>query len=103
MPPSSSSSSSSIRTDTSNSATPPMQSKQQQQQQQQPLHTSSLKILRVANQELSSGNKSGSVFLQLSKGAVAWPLERTVAQARVQRHIQAVIDAEGEDEAQHEM
>jgi hypothetical protein len=64
------------------------------QQNKQPTKPISLEILRVADQELSSGNKSGAVFLQLSKGAVAWPLERPVAQARVQRHIQAFIDAD---------
>jgi hypothetical protein len=85
------SSSSSNRTAgrTGDSTTQPMQSKQQQQQ---PLLT--LEILRVANQEISSGSKSGAVFFQLSKGAVAWPLERPVAQARIQRHIQALIDAD---------
>lgn len=76
---------------TGNSTTQPMLSKQQQQQQQPLL---SLEILRVADQELSSGNKSGAVFFQLSKGAVAWPLERPVALARIQRHIQALIDAD---------
>jgi hypothetical protein len=75
---------------------PPPSSKQHQQQQQ-PNSSISLAVLRVADQELSSGSKSGAVFVQLSKGAVAWPLERPVAQARVQRHIQALIDAEQEE------
>jgi hypothetical protein len=72
-------------------------SSNQPPQSSKPKRAISLEVLRVADQELSSGNKSGAVFVQLSKGAVAWPLERPVAQARVQRHIQAWIDAEEED------
>jgi hypothetical protein len=51
-----------------------------------------LKVLQVAEQELSAGNKSGQVLVQLSKGAVAWPLDRPVAQARVSRKLQAKIE-----------
>jgi hypothetical protein len=50
--------------------------------------SSLLSELRVAQQELHSGQQSGRVFLQLSPGSVAFPLDRSVAQARVERRLQ---------------
>jgi hypothetical protein len=48
-----------------------------------------LQELQVAQQELRSGSQSGRVFVRLSPGAVvAFPLDRSVAQARVERKIQ---------------
>ena len=64
---------------------PPASSSSPSQQQ-------SLDILRVAQQELSSGNQSGQVFVQLSPGAVALAVERPVVQARVSRLLQHAID-----------
>lgn len=52
--------------------------------------------LRVADQELLSGNTSGRVFQQLSRGAVAFPVDRPVAQARVSRQIQQHIAQEAD-------
>ena len=49
--------------------------------------------LRVADQELSSGDQTGKVFVQLSPGAVASLTDRDVAQARVSRHLRKAIDA----------
>jgi hypothetical protein len=50
--------------------------------------------LRVADQELSSGNTKGQVFVQVSKGAVAFLTDRPVVQARVSRQLRASIEAE---------
>jgi hypothetical protein len=50
--------------------------------------------LRVADQELLSGNTRGKVFLQLSKGAVAFLTDRPVVQARVSRQLRENIEAE---------
>jgi chaperonin cofactor prefoldin len=48
-----------------------------------------LQELQVAQQELRSGSQSGRVYVRLSPGAVvAFPLDRSVAQARVERKIQ---------------
>jgi hypothetical protein len=58
-----------------------------------PAASPSLAILRVSQQELSSGHQGGQVFLRLSPGAVALPLDRVVAQARVSRQVRAAIDA----------
>jgi hypothetical protein len=55
--------------------------------------SSSLAILRVSQQELSSGHQGGQVLLRLSPGAVALPVDRVVAQARVSRQVRAAIDA----------
>ena len=53
----------------------------------------SLQELRVADQELSSGNQTGAVYVRLSPGAVAFLTERHVAQARVSRHLRDAIDS----------
>lgn len=53
----------------------------------------SVQELRVADQELSSGDQTGKVFVQLSSGAVAFLTDRDVAQARVSRHLRKAIDA----------
>jgi hypothetical protein len=56
-----------------------------------PTTTSLLQLqeLQVAQQELRSGSQSGRVYVRLSPGAVvAFPLDRSVAQARVERKIQ---------------
>lgn len=48
-----------------------------------------LQELQVAQQELRSGSQSGRVYVRLSPGAVvAFPLDRSVAQARVERKMQ---------------
>lgn len=52
----------------------------------------SLEVLRVAQQELSSGNQKGQVFLQLSPGAVAFQIDRPVLQARVSRLLHEAIE-----------
>ena len=71
----------------------PNKSPQQHQQH-------SLQVLRVAQQELSSGNQSGSVFCQLSPGAVAFAYERPVLQARVSRLLhQAILQQEEDNDA----
>jgi hypothetical protein len=54
----------------------------------------SIEELRVSQQELSSGNTKGQVFVQLSKGAVAFLTDRLVVQARVSRQLRERIDAE---------
>ena len=66
--------------------------------EQQPKETSqqSLEVLRVASQELSSGNQTGQVFLQLSPGAVAFSLERPVLQARVSRLLHEAIEKDSD-------
>lgn len=51
-----------------------------------------LEELRVADQELSSGNVQGRVFVQISPGAVAFLTDRPVAQARVSRLLKQAID-----------
>jgi len=51
-----------------------------------------LQELRVAHQELRSGNQQGQVFLRLSPEAVAFPMERHVAEARVSRQLQDAIN-----------
>jgi hypothetical protein len=53
-----------------------------------------IESLRVADQELSSGNTAGRVFVRLSTGSVAFLTERPVAQARVSRQLRAAIGAE---------
>ena len=57
-----------------------------------PAQQHSLEVLRVAQQELSSGNQSGRVFYQLSPGAVALSIDRPVLQARVSRLLHEAID-----------
>jgi hypothetical protein len=57
--------------------------------------SSLLSELRVAQQELHSGQQSGRVFLQLSPGSVAFPLDRSVAQARVERRRQELETTAG--------
>ena len=52
----------------------------------------SVDVLRVAQQELSSGNRSGQVFCQLSPGAVAFAVDRPVLQARVSRLLHQAIE-----------
>lgn len=64
-------------------------SSSQQEQTTQPLE-----VLRVAHQELSSGNQRGQVFVQLSPGAVALHVDRPVAQARVSRLLHQAIEKE---------
>jgi hypothetical protein len=54
----------------------------------------SLPELRVLQQELYAGNQSGQVFLRLSPGSVAFPIDRPVARARVERHIQKLVEEE---------
>ena len=49
--------------------------------------------LRVADQELSAGDQTGPVFVQLSPGAVAFLTDRPIAQARISRHLRQAIDA----------
>ena len=56
--------------------------------------TLSVDVLRVSQQELSSGNQQGPVFLQLSPGAVALQQERPVLQARVSRLLYDAIERE---------
>lgn len=65
-------------------------------QQAQATKQQSLEVLRVASQELSSGNQSGQVFLQLSPGAVAFALDRPVLQARVSRLLHEAIDKDAD-------
>jgi hypothetical protein len=54
--------------------------------------TNTIEELRVADQELKSGNTQGKVFVQLSPGAVAFQQERPVVQARVSRLIHEKIE-----------
>lgn len=58
----------------------------------------SFEILRVADQELSSGNQKGRVFVQLSPGAVAFTIDRPVVQARVSRQLQRAIEEDSKQE-----
>jgi hypothetical protein len=53
-----------------------------------------IETLRVADQELLSGNTAGRVFVRLSPGAAAILTERPVAQARVSRQLRTAIDAD---------
>jgi hypothetical protein len=54
--------------------------------------------LRVADQELHSGDQSGRVFIQLSRSAVAFQTDRSIAEARVSRQLhQAVEESEKSD------
>lgn len=46
-----------------------------------------LNELRVAKQELISGNTKGNVYIKLSKSAVAIPIDRTIAKTRIDRLI----------------
>jgi hypothetical protein len=48
--------------------------------------------LRVADQELHSGDQSGRVFIQLSKSAVALLTDRSIAQARVSRQLNRSVE-----------
>ena len=51
--------------------------------------------LRVAQSELSSGNTSGKVFMRLSSGSVAFPVERQVAEKTVANELhQALLAVE---------
>ena len=50
-----------------------------------------LRELRVADHEIYSSKRE--ICLQLSPGAVAFPMERPVAQARVRRLISKVTEA----------
>ena len=62
-------------------------------QQQEENSRQSLEVLRVASQELSSGNQTGQVYLQLSPGAVAFAFDdRAVLQARVSRLLHEAIE-----------
>lgn len=54
--------------------------------------SSGIQVLRVSDRELGSGDTTGRVWLQLSRGSVAWPMDRTVAQARVSRKLLAAIE-----------
>jgi hypothetical protein len=54
--------------------------------------TTDIETLRVADQELLSGNTSGRVFVRLSPGAAPILTERTTAQARVSRQLRAAVD-----------
>lgn len=54
---------------------------------------SKLELLRVARHELSSGNTTGSVFIRLSSGAVAFPIDRSTCQARVDRIIVQTVES----------
>lgn len=49
--------------------------------------SASLQELRVAQQELHSGSQTGRVYVRLSAGAIAFPMDRLVAKARIERHI----------------
>jgi len=60
--------------------------------------TATVQELRVADQELHTGNRNGRVFTQLSPGAVAFLTERPVAQARVVRQLRQAIEKEERDE-----
>ena len=76
----------------SSSLSSPKESSSSFSAKQQQQH--SLQTLRVAQQELSSGNQSGQVFYQLSPGAVAFGVDRPVLQARVSRLIHQAIEKE---------
>jgi hypothetical protein len=52
-----------------------------------------LEILRVARHELSSGSVSGAVLTRLSSGAVAFPIDRSVLQARIDRQILQTVES----------
>ena len=52
--------------------------------------------LRVADQELHSGDQTGRVFLQLSPGSVAWIMDRPVAQTRVRRQLRQALEQDHE-------
>jgi hypothetical protein len=56
--------------------------------------TTDIETLRVADQELLSGNTAGRVFVRLSPGAAAILTERPTAQARVSRQLRAAVDAD---------
>jgi hypothetical protein len=53
-----------------------------------------IETLRVADQELLSGNTTGRVFVRLSPGAAAILTERPTVQARVSRQLRAAVDAD---------
>lgn len=51
-----------------------------------------INTLRVAQAELSSGNIQGKkVFLRLSEGAVAFPVEREIAKTMVSSELQQAL------------
>lgn len=54
--------------------------------------------LRVADQELHSGDQTGRIFLQLSVGSAAFLTERSVAQARVVRQLHRAIEQEDQQQ-----
>jgi hypothetical protein len=56
--------------------------------------TTDIETLRVADQELLSGNTAGRVFVRLSPGAAAILTERPTAQARVSRQLRTAVDAD---------
>jgi hypothetical protein len=53
--------------------------------------SSSVTELRVAQSELVSGDKSGKVFMRLSKGAVAFRTERPKAQEQVSTKLRRAV------------
>jgi len=57
----------------------------------------------VADQELSSGDTRGVVFLRLSPGAVAFRSDRSVIRARVSRQLRdAIEDSDGRQEQEQQ-
>jgi hypothetical protein len=54
-------------------------------------NTKRLEALRVAQAELSSGDTSGNVFVQLSPGAAMFLTDRSVAQEKVASEIRAIV------------
>ena len=74
------------------SSTPALPSKGQPKETNQ----QSLEVLRVSSQELSSGNQTGQVFLQLSPGSVALAFDRPVLQARVSRLLHEAIEKDSD-------
>ena len=57
--------------------------------------TSRLEALRVAQAELSSGDTSGKVFVQLSPGSAMFLKDRSEAKEKVASEIRHVVLGEG--------
>jgi hypothetical protein len=53
----------------------------------------SIELLRVARHELLAGQTTGPVYMRLSSGAVAFPIDRSTLQARVDRQIVQTIES----------
>ena len=57
---------------------------------------------QVAGIELTSGRTCGSVYWQFSRGAVAWPMERSIVQHRITQKILLEVQEQDKDKEEEE-